>query len=348
MEIRQDWEKPRIMWLTTFKSSNTVRQYDRAIRITEEILGKSLDEIVVEDIRHLLIQFKRMGLSNKSINSILSALSSYYKFVLKNQHEMFGTRIIDINPVASVERPAIDRFDNLDVLNLEQARALIGVGIKEMETGKRLAVGSRNVALILTYLLTGQRSSAVRQLRWGQLRQGGEKAEVQWEWSNAESPWHEFPKPIFTAIRTYLEISGRLAEIKAEDYVFISLESPFEISRPDGGVPPISERMVLRIIQRYAKLAGLRDVTVITLRHTFAAIMTQTGAKPKVIQRQLGLARLDMTKIYLDHLATTDPNHHWQTVSQMLGISPDPESDYPRQRNSPILNGSKQLKRLRK
>lgn len=345
MNNKQDWEKPQTMWLGTFKSQNTIRPYDRALRLVQNILGKSLSEISIDDMKHVIVILKRKGLSDKTINSILSATSSFYKYVLAHQWEIFGEKVIDVNPVTAVERPVIQPFGNLDVLNLEQARALVEICIKEMETGKHLAVGFRNVVLILTFLLTGQHNSVVRQLRWGQLRQRGEKAEVQWEWGIAEAPWHEFPKPVFTAIRASLEISGRLAHIKEEDYVFTALESPFEI-RQEGGIPPLSERMVLRIVQRYAKRAGLKNVTVLTLRHTFAALMTKAGARPKDIQRQLGLAHLDMTKIYLKHLDATDHSHHWQTVSQMLGIPSESEPDYPLKRNnSKQLN---QFRRLRK
>lgn len=347
MDNKQDWEKPQTMWLGTFKSPNTIRPYFRALLLAETLLGKSLGEMGIDDMKHLVVLLKRQGLSDKTINSILSAISSFYKYVLVYQWEIFGEKVIDVNPVAAIERPVIQPFGNLDVLNLEQARALIEVGVKDMMTGRRLAIDARNFTLLLTFLLTGQHNSIVRQLRWGQLRLSGEKIEVQWEWGNAEAPWHEFPKPVFTALQAALEISGRLVQIKPEDFVFVALEAPFEICQ-DNGMPPLSERMVLRIIQKYAKRAGLKDVTVLTLRHTFTALMMKAGARPKDIQRQLGLAHLDMTNIYLKHLNVTDHNHHWQTVSQMLGIPPEPEPDYPLQRNHPTQDGSKQLRQFRR
>ncbi len=347
MDTMQYWDKARILWLGRFKSIHTIRQYDRALRMIEDFSGKPVGGIGIADVNLFKSHMVRTGLADTTISARLAAVSSFFDFMLSFQTET-GEKIVVFNPVDSVKRPVIQRFQKVDALSLEQARALIEITIKQAETGKRTAIANRNAALIFTYMLTGQRNSEVRQLKWGQIRQVAEKTEVQWTVEDADAEWQELPKPVWQAILAYLESAGRLTQIHSEEYVFVALESPFGIDR-NGALPPLSERMVLRIVQSYAKRAGLKNVTVHTLRHTFASLLAQAGARPKDIQRQLGLAQLDMTKIYLKQLTSCD-NNHWQTVAQMLEVTSDLAQEHESQRNGAPLKGSKKpnyFRRLR-
>jgi integrase/recombinase XerD len=73
-------------------------------------------------------------------------------------------------------------------------------------------------------------------------------------------------------------------------------ESPFMFVNRRGG--PLTRQGFWKILQRYARLAGLRDISPHTLRHSFATHLLARGANLRVLQLLLGHADLATTQIY--------------------------------------------------
>lgn len=62
---------------------------------------------------------------------------------------------------------------------------------------------------------------------------------------------------------------------------------------------PITSRSIQRIVQKYAKLAGItKPVTPHTLRHTFATDLLQNGADIRSVQSMLGHSSITTTQVY--------------------------------------------------
>jgi integrase/recombinase XerD len=61
---------------------------------------------------------------------------------------------------------------------------------------------------------------------------------------------------------------------------------------------PISRATVFRVVKKYAALAGIRDVSPHTFRHSCASHMLAHGADLRLVQELLGHASLTTTQIY--------------------------------------------------
>lgn len=72
--------------------------------------------------------------------------------------------------------------------------------------------------------------------------------------------------------------------------------------RAKGGAPepaPLTPRSVQRIVDRYARLAGItKPVTPHTLRHTFATDLLRNGADIRSVQSMLGHESITTTQVY--------------------------------------------------
>jgi site-specific recombinase XerD len=62
---------------------------------------------------------------------------------------------------------------------------------------------------------------------------------------------------------------------------------------------PIQPRVVQRLVERYADLAGLEDVTPHSLRHTYARGLLDSGAKLHEVAKLMGHGSLDSTARYV-------------------------------------------------
>jgi site-specific recombinase XerD len=65
--------------------------------------------------------------------------------------------------------------------------------------------------------------------------------------------------------------------------------------------------------------AGIRkkNVAIHTLRHSYATHLLEAGVNLRVIQKNMGHARLETTMLYL-HLTQKGQEHAYQTINQIM------------------------------
>lgn len=97
------------------KSEGTIHEYVRNLTDVFTTLGKDEEAIAYEDIENYKLSIA--SLSSSTINTRISALKSYYKFLMQR-------RYVEVNPVEYVECPKVKNKEKIPLTG-EQVRAMI-------------------------------------------------------------------------------------------------------------------------------------------------------------------------------------------------------------------------------
>ena len=178
-------------------------------------------------------------------------------------------------------------------------------------------LGSRDFALLMTYVYTGRRSSEIANLRWEDIEVDQVKGRYYYAWSGkgGKSRTDELPPPAYHAICNFLRVSGRMETIKAKDYIFQAVFSDRADRLPNvraagqhdaGANRPISGSMINRVVKRRFVAVGVKpeDIHTHTLRHTAAHLRYRDGEGQDILEisRFLNHSNIAITQIYLSKM----------------------------------------------
>jgi site-specific recombinase XerD len=93
--------------------------------------------------------------------------------------------------------------------------------------------------------------------------------------------------PLNSDVRRALTVYGDARPTVADDHLFVGQRGA-----------PLQPQGVQQVVAKYARRAGLPDVTPHVLRHTFAKHVLDAGEDLATVQRLLGHDRLETTAIY--------------------------------------------------
>lgn len=318
-------------WMTELSSSNTRRAYTRAWSDLLRHAGKHPWEITCSDLRDWVDDLskrpcgKKTGYSSATINQYIAAVSSFYRFAIERCPIVTGDgreRPLHTgpNPALAVQRPNNTGFRRANYLDADALTAILAV------IPRHTVQGLRDLALFLGYILTGRRNTEWRCLRWGDITHHNTAIHHTWNGKGKESQRHELAPPVWDAIRNYLRAAGRLNNIQPGDYVFVPLNDraahlPNVPSDEWTRSRPLSLGHVNRLLKKYARRAGLdpANVTVHTLRHSFAMLLDSLGVDVNTISKRLGHSNLNTTTIYLDHIKGV-PDSTWRQAAATLKL----------------------------
>ena len=178
------------------------------------------------------------------------------------------------NPVAGFERPPARRCDR--ALNPEEYRKL------EAALDDLAAEGPRSsaVAAIRTLALTGARRSEILTLKWDQVDQHRQVLRL------AETKTGRQLRPIG---RAALEALASSPMREGNPFVFPA-------ARGDGPI------VGMKLYREAIKRSGLKDVTIHTLRHSFASMALALGYSELTIAGLLGHRLHSVTSRYAHHV----------------------------------------------
>jgi integrase/recombinase XerD len=257
-------------------ASLTLESYAHDLQDFREYL-RTLDrtaweEVSLDDLQRYLAFLEGRGLSARSRARRLSALRQFYRFLQREER-------LPANPVELLDSPRLP-LKLPKVLGEKEVEALLAA------TDPSTPWGQRDAALLEVLYATGLRVSelvglTLKQidLRRGMVRPLGK--------GHKERLVPMVPQAV-AKLRSYLS-QGRPALLKGKD-------SPYVFINRRGG--RLSRQGFWKILQHYARLAGVRQLSPHTLRHSFATHLLARGANLRVLQLLLGHADLATTQIY--------------------------------------------------
>ena len=276
-------------------SPRTLEAYGRDTNRLEEFLAsrgvKAPEDVTHVDLREFTYHLRDRGLAPTSIRRSLSAVRTYFGFLL-------AEGLIETDPSEQVEPPRTWRRLP-DVLSREEVEGLL----EAPEPGHRLYWRDR--AMLEMAYASGVRVSELTGLkvRDVDLEEG-------------------FASVFGKGSKERLVPVGRAAT-RAIDMYARELRPRLEGGKGKGdGVlflnargRPLTRMGVWKILQKHVERAGIgRKVTPHTLRHTFATHLLEGGADLAAVQEMLGHADISTTQIYThvdrDYLRDVHRRYH--------------------------------------
>jgi len=258
------------------------------------LFSKELDRQEISDpgqvsehlVRGLIARLHRQGLGPRSIQRLLSAIRSYYRWLMKEG-------LAEHNPATPVKAPKAPKKlpGTLDVDTV--ARLL------DIRTDTPLAI--RDKAIMEIFYSSGLRLSELASLRWDQIDPGTGLITV----TGKGNRTRVVPLGSYAA--------KALAEWSKVRGVFAGFEEP-HIFVSNRGLP-ISARTIQARIRYWARRQGLpQQVYPHLLRHSFASHMLESSGDLRAVQELLGHADISTTQIYthldFQHLASVYDKAH--------------------------------------
>jgi len=258
-------------------SPYTVRNYTTDLMDFFRFLStkgiSSLQEVDKHTLRDYLSQVMEQGLAKASIARKLSAIRSFYRYLLREE-------IISTSPVATTSSPKLDQRLPSFLTTEEMVQLLETPDLSN-------PVGQRDQALMELLYASGLRVSELVKLNLEQVDLDSREIRVWGKGSKERMVL--MGKPAAGALSTYLS-RGRPTLLGK------NRSSALFLNRYGKRLP---ERRVQKILDKYASIAGInKRVHPHLLRHTFATHLLDGGADLRVVQELLGHADLSSTQIY--------------------------------------------------
>lgn len=274
-------------------SVHTVENYLRDVRRLAGYAiahgGRRPEDVTAAQLREFVYALKDLGLSPATIRRQISAIRSYYRFLVGEGHAVR-------DPSERLESPRLWRRLPAVLTVAEVERLLVAPNTDE-------PLASRDRALLEFAYATGTRVSEFVGLKLQDVLY--EDGLVRVFGKGAKERIVPVGRRALGALSLYVrEIRPRFDRGEGRGMVFLNARGT-----------PLSRVGAWAIIKRAARQAGItKRVSPHTLRHTFATHLLEGGADLRAVQEMLGHADLATTQVYThvdrEYLRTVHKSYH--------------------------------------
>jgi site-specific recombinase XerD len=264
------------------KANATVIAYSKDIEQLIEFVGEKgktlVAEVIADDIDEFKSILKQRRYTSKSISRKINSIKAFFRYLIDEE-------ILGDNPAEAIAHPKIDQSPPRMLTRLEY-RAL-----------RDAARGDERLFAIVELLLqTGMRISELAALQMDDMDLDRGVVIIQAQNSRDE---RKVPlnKPAKKAMLDYLKVRPRARE----KTVFLTKTSR-----------PFLVRNIRTAIDRYFRLAGIKEAKVNDLRHTFVVEQLKAGTPLVYVSQLVGHKRITTTEKYLNLIDSPDMNPNVQ------------------------------------
>ncbi|MFH1667879.1 MAG: site-specific tyrosine recombinase/integron integrase [Candidatus Komeilibacteria bacterium] len=240
-------------------------------------------DITVEKVKNFRLYLNRLKVGENTLkkstqNYHIIALRSFLKYLAKQDIKTLAAEKLEL---AKIGERIVDFVEGSDLDRLLAA---------PLKVANEEVIQARDKAILELFFCSGLRVSELVNLKQDNInlkkdeftiRGKGDKPRIVFL-SNHARHW----------IANYLRLRSDM-----EPFLFIAHDRASE-AREDE-VKPLSPRSVQRMVEKYAKVAGItKNVTPHTLRHSYATDLLQGGADIRSVQSMLGHSSITTTQIY--------------------------------------------------
>lgn len=284
------------------RSAKTAENYklylERFVEFTEDI---QVGKITTETIRKYRLWLNRY--TNPNGEELSTITQSYHLIALRGFLKYLGDRNIDSLTPDKIKLPKVNR-KQVSFLHFDEvARLLEVVPLEE-------PAGLRDRAILELLFSSGLRVSELVNLNRGHVNTKRREFMVRGKGQK--------DRPVF--------VSKRAAE-RVDEYVATRMDnlpplflsySKNNVANQTGDFRRLTARSIQRMIEKYAKLAGItKHVSPHTMRHSFATDLLMNGADLRSVQSMLGHANIATTQVYThvtdEHLRDVHERFHSDT-----------------------------------
>ena len=280
-------------------SQYTVKSYKRDLNcLSTYCESKSISlwtDLKQTDIRSYIASRHRQGLSSTSLQRELSAIRSFFNFLLKNQ-------LTDNNPGQYIKAPKKTR-KLPKTLDVDQIKSLL-------EAGTNSTIEIRDLAMFELFYSSGIRLSELAQLNLTDIDLTDKSLMVR-SGKGGKSRMLPIGSKAVVAINTWLEHRIKSAT-STETALFISTRGT-----------RLGQRSIELRLKQWCKKKGIAEnIHPHMLRHSFATHLLESSQDLRAVQELLGHSNISTTQIYthldFQHLADVYDSAHPRAKRKFL------------------------------
>ncbi|MCL5010500.1 MAG: tyrosine-type recombinase/integrase [Patescibacteria group bacterium] len=274
IKLRDAHEKFKNFLKEKKHSASTIVAYgkdiDQLVSFLEDLSKHQVHETTKEDIQAFLASLTNKGYTPKSVSRKINSTRTFYRFLKVNEY-------VTDDPSLLVEHP---RYE------LIPPRFLTPTEYRALRDACRN--DPRMLAIIEILLQTGIRIGELAALRLSDVQ--GESLRIR-AYEKHEERAVPLNRPAKQALKQYLAVRPKVKEEK----IFITKSGkPFLI------------RNIRTAVERYFRLAEIKNAKINDLRHTFVAHHLKHGVSLIVLSKILGHKRVSTTERYLQYVKDRD------------------------------------------
>ena len=282
--------------------------YNNYIKVhLHNLKNKIAKEVKRRDIENLMLDMKIKGISNKSINSVMTFIQAVFSYGVEAGY-FKNNPIGKIKKLPQVKKPV--RFLNE----------------KQMQVFLECAKNSRFYALFATAIYTGMRRGELLALEWSDIDFKKGKISVN----------KQYYKGIKQSTKTnkarYVDIPNNLLEILKEHKKNCNVLTKFVFHNYSGGTVHayyMEEKHFHPLLKECNKILDeenqIENFRFHDLRHTYATYLLSNGVPVKYVQEQLGHSTAKMT---LDVYASFMPSVKFGALDLLQNLQKNDEIEH--------------------
>lgn len=265
------------------RSQLTVRNYDFYLkRFFEFVKITEASQITMDNVRQFRLFLSRLRVGDKNLcratqNYHIIALRSFLKYLARRD---IKTLVAEKLELAKIGERTVDFLEGSDL------ERILAAPLKQKSLE---IIKLRDKAILELFFSTGLRVSELANLKIDSINLKKDEFTVRGKGSKLRVVF--LSDDAKRSIGEYLK-----SRLDVNPFLFTSHDKAAKGRDEHLGLSP---RSVQRLVQKYAKVAGItKEVTPHTMRHSYATDLLMNGADIRSVQAMLGHASITTTQVY--------------------------------------------------